>query len=102
MSVEIKENEFKIIRWEGWGYVQHTCKFDKHVLELTILTEPSELEGGDCKKTYIFKILKKKNSYIKFTEDYGDRKYYEHYLYDSYLNSVFKFDKRKNNKCVIL
>ncbi len=102
MIIEIKENIFEIIRYEGWGYVQNKCKFDKNIFKLEILLEPSGLEGGSCKTIYKFQILKNNNSYIKFTQDYYGDKNYEYYFYDSNLNYVIAVDKGNKQKCIIL
>ena len=102
MNIEIKNNTFEIIRNEGWGYVHHKCEYDKSILKLEILLEPSGLEGGNCKTIYKFKILKRTNSYITFIQNDGDKKSYEYFLYNSKLNSIVKLSDNRFIKCVIL
>jgi hypothetical protein len=102
MSIEIEGNIFKIIRYEGLGYVHNKCKYDKNIFELETFSQISELEGGSCEVIYKFKILKRKNSFIKFKADYGDYKYYDYYFYDPKLNSVSKINNNQIKKCIIL
>lgn len=58
-QVEVSDTTFKIVRFEGYGYVQNSCNYDKTALELDISYEASQQEGGNCKSTYKFTTKKK-------------------------------------------
>ena len=111
-KIQIINNKFEIIRYEGFGYVQFICNYDKDIFKLDKFYEPNGLEGGSCKTIYLFELIKKDNlinefkSQIQFIEDYSDYKYYNLYEYNSNLDHIIKLNdkeiKKSNNKCVIL
>lgn len=108
-KIKIIDNKFEIIRYEGFGYVQNSCNYNKNIFKLEITYEPNmELEGGSCKTIYSFEIIKKNNSIksiIEFVEDYSDYKYYTNYEYNPNLNYISlckKETNKRNIKCIIL
>lgn len=108
-KIKIIDNKFEIIRYEGFGYVQNSCNYNKNIFNLQISHQPNmELEGGSCKTIYSFEIIKKNNStksIIEFVQDYSDYKFHTYYKYDSNINDIIilKQKKSKNkSKCIIL
>lgn len=81
-------DKFEIIRFEGFGYVKHSCNYDSTIFDLEKLYEPSELDGGDCKTIYKFKIKSKQDSTIEFIEDYCDYIFTYRYNYNYRLNHL--------------
>jgi len=111
MTIEIKDNKFQILRYEGFGYVQNICNYDKNIFNLKISYQPNGLEGGNCKTIYDFEVIKKDNknltSIIEYIEDYSNYKNHSYYEYNSNQNNVIilnkKLDENKNTKkCIIL
>ena len=123
-KIQIINNKFEIIRYEGFGYVQNICNYDKNIFKLDKFYEPNGLEGGSCKTIYLFEVVKKDNlinsinsfkSRIEFIEDYSDYNYHTFYEYNQNSNSVYKInetesktiksyklDTDKQKKCIIL
>jgi hypothetical protein len=67
-------DKFEIIRFEGFGYVKHSCNYDSTIF--------------DCKIIYKFKIKSKQDSSIEFIEDYCDYIFTYRYNYNYRLHNL--------------
>jgi hypothetical protein len=101
IPIQITNGVFTIVRNEAYANVQHSVEYNNHSIELiNKLYLPSEDEGGTCEIHYIFKILSKNSSEIKFIDKYDD----DTIIHEKYIvnpsNSNVRYVGNRNNCCI--